>query len=97
MRLELIEGKLSRSVPRGLGGSNPTWLLGAGGKGQKDLARMPTLLLRRSGFQARLSRSVRLQDKGSVLGAYVPPRFFSAPSPCISESVWKQSPYKRRP
>jgi len=28
MRLELIEGKLSRSVPRGLGGSNPTWLLG---------------------------------------------------------------------
>jgi hypothetical protein len=27
MRLELIEGKLSRSVPRGLGGSNPTWLL----------------------------------------------------------------------
>jgi insertion element IS1 protein InsB len=29
MRLELIEGKLSRSVPRGLGGSNPTWLLDA--------------------------------------------------------------------
>jgi len=27
MRPELIEGKLSRSVPRGLGGSNPTWLL----------------------------------------------------------------------
>jgi len=39
MRLELIEGKLSRSVPRGLGGSNPTWLLGAGRKGRKDLAR----------------------------------------------------------
>ena len=31
---------------------------GAGGKGQKDLARMPTLL--RSHFQARLSASVRL-------------------------------------
>jgi hypothetical protein len=30
MRLELIEGKLSRSVPRGLGGSNPTWLLDGG-------------------------------------------------------------------
>jgi hypothetical protein len=28
MRLELIERKLARSVPRGLGGSNPTWLLG---------------------------------------------------------------------
>src|SRR6266702_1793959 len=39
MRLELIEGKLSRSVPRGLGGSNPTWLLGARRKGRKDLAR----------------------------------------------------------
>jgi hypothetical protein len=39
MRLELIEGKLSRSVPRGLGGSNPTWLLDAGRKGRKDLAR----------------------------------------------------------
>ncbi len=40
MRLELIEGKLSRSVPRGLGGSNPTWLLG--GKGSRGFA-CPTL------------------------------------------------------
>ena len=29
----------SRAVPRGLGGSNPTWLLDAGRKGRKDLAR----------------------------------------------------------
>jgi len=27
-RLELLEGKLSRAVLRGLGGSNPTWLPG---------------------------------------------------------------------
>src|SRR5207302_2649479 len=26
-RLERIAGKLARAVPRGLGGSNPTWLL----------------------------------------------------------------------
>jgi hypothetical protein len=26
--LELLEGKLSRAVLRGLGGSNPTWLPG---------------------------------------------------------------------
>jgi hypothetical protein len=28
--LELLEGKLSRAVLRGLGGSNPTWLPGGG-------------------------------------------------------------------
>jgi hypothetical protein len=56
MRLELIEGKLSRSVPRGLGGSNPTWLLDAGRKGSNDLARgLPYL---RSRFRQQLSRSV---------------------------------------
>ncbi len=67
MRLELIEGKLSRSVPRGLGGSNPTWLLGTGRKGSKDLARgLPYL---RSRFRQRLMPSGRLrqekQDKES--------------------------------
>ncbi len=29
-RLELLEGKLSRAVLRGLGGSNPAWLPGIG-------------------------------------------------------------------
>ena len=58
MRLELIEGKLSRSVPRGLGGSNPTWLLGAGRKGRKDLARsLPGFKALRSMFLAEDSPS----------------------------------------
>ena len=36
--LELLEGKLSRAVLRGLGGSNPTWLPGLG---EGDLAWLP--------------------------------------------------------
>ena len=60
MRLELIEGKLSRSVPRGLGGSNPTWLLGTGRKGSNDLARgLPYL---RSRFRQRLTPGVSRYD-----------------------------------
>ncbi len=66
MRLELIEGKLSRSVPRGLGGSNPTWLLGTGRKGSKDLARgLPYL---RSRFRARLRPGVIRTDRARGVG-----------------------------
>jgi hypothetical protein len=43
-RLELIEGKLSRSVPRGLGGSNPAWLLGRGGS---NVALLPDNMIRK--------------------------------------------------
>ena len=45
---------------------------GAGGKGQKDLARMPTLLVPRFGFRARLKPSVRQQESNTcqkTLGA----------------------------
>jgi putative ABC transport system substrate-binding protein len=50
-------------------------------KGVKPGGQRP--LVPRSRCPPRLTRGVRLQDKGSVLGAYVPP-LFSAPWPCIS-------------
>jgi len=37
-RLELLEGKLSRAVLRGLGGSNPARLPGGCGNGPKGTA-----------------------------------------------------------
>src|SRR6266849_204676 len=60
---------------------------GAGGKGQKDLARMPTILLRRCGFQQRLSASVRPLHKGPLhlLIFSIPCNSRCATMPCESK------------
>jgi hypothetical protein len=58
--------------------------LGASSRQERlDIPRR-TSVWRRLAHRSRLTRAVRLQDKGNVPGAYVAPRFFSAPSPGIS-------------
>src|SRR6266702_3030858 len=70
MRLELIEGKLSRSVPRGLGGSNPTWLLG-GGDGNvaslPDTMRLTTMTQSAKGLPDKIGDETSLPLRDEVL------------------------------